>query len=149
LGLDDKATDVSGALDDLQAQRMAGTEPGEPANKGARVAAVGPNQPPLQVATDLGRVTRGSGPLDQDAPGVGVPRLGDAPLTAGLSTGVFTGDQPQGAHELAGGGRATEVPQFRNQSDGGQELHAPQRLERLDYWHPAPGLDQGWLLGFE
>jgi len=44
LRLDDKPADLLGALDEIQAQRMAWAEPCKPANQGAGVPAVGPNQ---------------------------------------------------------------------------------------------------------
>src|SRR5207245_8499369 len=80
-------------------------------------------QPQLQVAADLSGVAVGPGSLDEDAPGVGVPHLSDAPLTAALPTSVFTRDEAQVAHELAGVRKASQVAQFGNERDRGDELH--------------------------
>ena len=50
-------------------------------------------QPQLRVAADLSGVAVGPGSLDEDAPGVGVSRLGEAPLTVVLARGAFTRDE--------------------------------------------------------
>src|SRR5206468_5206951 len=97
----------------------------------------------LQVATDLGRVAVGPGSLDKYAPGVGVPRLSDAPLTAALPGGVFTRDEAQVAHELAGVLKARQVAQFGNERDRSDELHAAQGLNGLHDRRPTPALHQG------
>src|SRR5439155_7313781 len=106
-------------------------------------------QPQLQVAADLGWVAVGPGSLDEYASGVGVPSLGDAPLTTALPRSVFTGDETQVAHELSRILEAGEVAQFGHQGDGGEELHAAPGLKGFHYWQPAPALHQGGKVGFQ
>ncbi len=79
-------------------------------------------QAQLQMATDLGRVAIGSGPLNEDPASMSVARLGDTPLPTALPTGVFTGNEAKVAHELTGVRKTGQVAQFGNQGDGSREL---------------------------
>ena len=97
-------------------------------------------QAQLEMPTDFGGVAIGPGAFDQGTAGMGVARLGDAALTAPLSTGVFRGGQAQVVHQLSGVVEAGEVAEFGHDGDGDGELHAPQGLERLDDRGKPPGL---------
>ena len=105
-------------------------------------------QPELAVATPLGGVAIGPRACDEDPPGRGVARCGEAPLPPSLPPGGCTRDQPQLAHELARRGKAREIPPLGNQSDGGEELYAAQGLEGFDDRIPAPALHQRLQFGF-
>ncbi len=72
---------------------------------------------------------------------MGAARFGDTPLPPPFPAGVFTGHQPQIAHQLAGRLQARELSQFGNQGNGRGELDPAQRLDRFHHWRPAPGLD--------
>lgn len=97
--------------------------------------------PQLQAATDFGRVAIGPRALHEDAAGMSVTGLGEAPLPASFPTGGFTGHQSPVAHQVAGRLEAREIAQFGDQGDGRGELNPAQCLERFHHWQPAPGLD--------
>jgi hypothetical protein len=99
------------------------------------------------VTTDRGRGALGPRALHADSPRRAVARFGEAPLPAPFATGVCTGNEAQGTHELPGRVEATEVPQCGHQGDGGNELDPAPRMDGRDHWRPAPGLDQGREFG--
>ena len=110
---------------------------------GSKTPSAAPVVVPAQPASSTSSVDSLTQLYNEDAPGVGVPRLSAAPLRAALPTSVFTLSEAQVTHELAGVRKASQVAQLRNQGDGREELHAAQGLDRLDHRHPAPGLDLG------
>ena len=65
---------------------------------------------------------------EERSPGVGVARLGDAPLPP-FPRRVFRRREAEVAHELARGVGAREVAQFGHQDDGARELDPTQRLD--------------------
>src|SRR6266540_4797791 len=97
-------------------------------------------QAQLQGAADLGRRPIGPRPFHQRAPGVAVAGLRDAALAAPLPRRVLRGGQPEIAHQLPRVLEPREVPQLGQQDDGAGELHAPQRLDRLDLRVQPPAL---------
>src|SRR6266481_7742522 len=97
-------------------------------------------QAELQMATNLGGIPVGPRPFYQRASGVAVAGLGDAALAAPLTRRVLRGGQPEVAHQLPRVLEARDIPQLGHQDDGAGELHAPQRLDRLDDRVQPPAL---------
>ncbi len=85
----------------------------------------------LLSQADAGRVAVVPGGLDQHPPCMTVASLGDRPERALLTAGVFTGHQPQIAHQLARARKALQFSQFGHQADSDQFVHAAQRHQRL------------------
>jgi hypothetical protein len=97
-------------------------------------------QASLQVTTDFRRITVRPGAFDECVSSLGVPRLGDRALTPPLTTGVFRGGQAQGTHELSGVVNARPIPEFCDDGDGDDKLHAPQGLKGFDHRLKTPGV---------
>jgi hypothetical protein len=77
----------------------------------------------LEMAADLGRRAVGPGPFNQRSAGLGIPRLGQAALTTGLTTGIFRRGEPPRTPELSGGSNAGEVAEFCYHGHGHGERH--------------------------
>ncbi len=97
-------------------------------------------QAPLEMPTDVGRVARGPGAFDQCPAGMGVPRLGDAALTAPVSGGVFRGRQAEITPQRSGGLDTGEVPQVGHGRHGDRTRDATEGLEGVDHWPEPPGV---------
>jgi hypothetical protein len=97
-------------------------------------------QAQLQGATAFGGIAIRPGPFDACTAGMGVPRLGNRALPAPLTTGVFGGGRSQVTPELAGGIKARQITQCRDDGDGHGALHPPQGLQGRDHRLQAPGL---------
>ena|SRR5437667_6208879 len=67
--------------------------------------------------------------LDQDVPEVSVAAACDVSTASSLSARVLTWSQSRIAHELAGGGEASEVTGLGNDGGGGMESQAAQTLD--------------------
>src|SRR5207245_5397101 len=76
----------------------------------------------------------------QRAPRVAVAGLGDAPLAAPRPRRVLRGRQAEVTHELARGVEPHEIAELGHQDNGAGELHAAQRLDRLDDRVQSPAL---------
>jgi len=72
------------------------------------------------------------GTFDEGAAGVAIAGFGDGSLAAGVSRGIFAGDEAKKSGELAGVVEACEVAKFRDQRGGDRVLDAAQGLEGLD-----------------
>ena len=71
--------------------------------------------------------------LDEDVPEVGVASACDLSTTPGLPARVLAWSQSGIAHELAGGGEASEVTGLGNDGGGGMESQA-QTLDGCHEW---------------
>ena len=85
--------------------------------------------------------------LDEQTPDVLVAGLGDRELPAALAGGILANSEADIAHEIAGRAKALQVAQFDSDSGGSDESNSLERLERLDEWLEARGLDElGYIL---
>jgi hypothetical protein len=84
------------------------------------------------VGGDFSRISVGPGAFDKGAAGVAVAGFGDGSQAAGVSGGIFAGDQAEKGGELAGVVEAREVAEFCDQRGGDRVLDAAQGLEGLD-----------------
>jgi hypothetical protein len=95
----------------------------------------------LQMPADLGWIAGCPGAFAQGASGMGVAGFGNGSLSASLTRGILRRNQAQELHELSGVIAAGEVAQFRHRGHRHRELHAAQRLKRLDDRGQPPGFD--------
>jgi len=100
-------------------------------------------QAPWQGPPDCGGVARGPGPVAQRATGMGMPRLGDAALTAPRARRGLRGGEAQGMPERSGGSDTEEVAACRPGGHRPGARHAAQGLEGIAPRGLPPGLDLG------
>ncbi len=105
--------------------------------------------PRLDVLRDFRRMPICPCRFDQRAPGTTVPRFGDAALSTGRAAGILRGNQPDEGRQLPRRVEAGEVPQFGDDRDGDQPLHAAERLQRLHDGIQAPRRPDLPQFGFE
>jgi len=101
---------------------------------------------PLEAFSDergnFSGIAVGPGAFDEGAAGVAVAGFGDGSLAAGVSGGIFAGNEAEKSGELAGVIEACEVAKFRDQRGGDRVLDAAQGLEGLDERCEARGGDE-------
>jgi hypothetical protein len=95
-------------------------------------------QAPLQVPTACGGGARGPGAFDQGTTGLGMPRLGEAALTAPLARRVFRGGEAQGMHERAGVSKTGESAACGHGGHRPRALHTAPGLEGVDHGGQPP-----------
>ncbi len=98
---------------------------------------------------DLGRVAIGLGGLDEGAAGMRVAALRNPAEPTTVAGGVLAGREPEVSHELARLVEAREIAELGDRGDGDDELHAAQRLQRLDDRVQAPALRVPEQFGLE
>ena len=78
-----------------------------------------------------------------------VSGLRDSAPLDGPATGGFRGDQPQVGHELRGGLEPGEIPQFRHDDEGRDQIDSPECHERLNQGGQNVRLQRQDDLGFD
>jgi hypothetical protein len=96
---------------------------------------------PLPVSPHGGGLLISPSAFHQRPPGMGVPRVGDRPLPASLSTGRCGRHAAQARHQLSGRLNAREVAEFGQGRDRHGALPPPQGLEGRDDRRPPPSGD--------
>jgi hypothetical protein len=75
--------------------------------------------------------------FDQHAPDVGIAGFGNCAARLLRPAGMLRGHQADEGHEARGRGKATRVPQFGGDREGGEIVDAAETAEALD-----PGLQR-------
>jgi hypothetical protein len=94
------------------------------------------------VRGDFSGIPVGPGTFDESAAGMAIASFGNGSLAAGVSGGIFAGDEAEKGGELTGVVEAREVAKFRDQRGGDRVLDAAQGLEGLDERCEARGGDE-------
>lgn len=89
-----------------------------------------------ELGGDLGRAQGVLGGLDQDPAGVGVAVLGDLAELAGLTGGMFTRNQPEEGHQVAGVFKSSQIAQFGNEHRGRSQLETSHAHKSLNHGVP-------------